>query len=242
MTRWIRRLGGELPGAPRLIVAPHAGAGALSYRPYGLALAGRAEVWALTPPGREARLGEPPLREWAPWLAEASAAIAAISQDRPYVLWGHSLGALASAQLAARHAPSHLVVSGCKPPSALRWDDPDGLDDAALMARLRALGGTPPEVLASEELMAMILPTLRADFKLAATYVSPPARAFAGPLTAFASLDDPAAPHALAGGWAEVAAGPFTLALFPGGHFFPFEGPRDVAPAVLAALEQVLGV
>lgn len=247
MARWIRRLGGELPGAPRLIVAPHAGAGALSYRPFGQALAGRAEVWALTPPGREARLGEPALREWAPWLDGAAAALSEVGAERPWVLWGHSLGALAGAHLAARlaggvAAPTHFVASGARPPFAVRWDDPDQLDDAALLARLRDLDGTPAEVLASDELMALLLPTLRADFKLAATYNAPAVGAWPGPLTVFASLDDSAAPHAEAAGWAPVAQGPFTLALFPGGHFFPFDGPRGVSTAVLAALERVLGL
>ena len=239
--RWIRRLGEPRPASPRLVVVPHAGAGAIPFRPWAAALAGRAEVWCITPPGREARLAEPPARDWAAWLAGAAAALDEVA-DAPYTLWGHSLGAMGALQLArARQGPGGpraLVVSGCRPPDRVHWDDPDQMTDAAIVDRLRDLGGTPAAVLASEEIMALVLPTLRADFKLAATYRPPTGPPLALPVTALAGVADRAAPHAEMRGWAAVTTGPFTLALFPGDHFFPFEG--GAAPAVVDAVAAAL--
>ncbi len=240
--RWIRRLSAARPDLPRLVVAPHAGAGAIPYRPWAAALLGRAELWVLTPPGREARLAEPPVRDWPAWLAGACEALDALA-DAPYTLWGHSLGALAALELARarRHAggPQALVVSGCRPPARVRWDDPDAMPDAAIAERLRLLGGTPAAVLASEEIMALVMPVLRADFKLAATYVDHAPAQLALPVTALAGLADRAAPHGEMGEWAAVTRGPFTCALFPGDHFFPFAG--GAAPAVVEAIAALLG-
>lgn len=239
--RWIRRLGEARPGLPRLVAVPHAGAGAIPFRPWATALAGRAELWVITPPGREARLGEAPVRDWAAWLAGAAEGLDELA-GTPYALWGHSLGAMGAHELArARRGPdgpSALIVSGCRPPGTHRWDDPDGMTDAALVERLRALGGTPAAVLASEEIMALVLPTLRADFKLASTYAASPGGPLALPVTALAGVDDRAAPHGEMDGWAAVTRGPFTRALFPGDHFFPFAG--GAAPAVVDAVVAAL--
>ena len=247
--RWIRRLGpggpgpgeggdgGPRPALPRLVVVPHAGAGAIPYRPWAAALAGRAELWALTPPGREARWSEPALRDWGSWLAGASEALAAVA-DAPYALWGHSLGALGALELArARRGvggPAALVVSGCRPPGQVRWGDPDALTDAEIVERLRELGGTPAAVLANAEIMALFLPIVRADFKLAASYRDRPGDRLDLPVTALAGLADRAAPHGEMGGWAGVTRGAFTRVLFPGDHFFPFE--QGASPPVVAAI------
>lgn len=223
------------------MAVPHAGAGAIPFRPWAAALAGRAELWVITPPGREARLGEPAVREWAAWAAGAAAGLDELA-DQPYTLWGHSLGAMGALQLAqARRqagGPRALIVSGCRPPGAHRWEDPDHLSDAALVERLRTLGGTPAAVLASEEIMALVLPTMRADFKLAATFCAPGGGPLDIPVTALAGLGDRAAPHAEMGGWSALTREAFTLALFPGDHFFPFEG--GAAPAVVDAVAQAL--
>src|SRR5690348_687648 len=88
----LRHLGGEGGALPALICAPHAGGGATLFRTWPRALPGIA-VHALDLPGREARFDQPPFTGLDALVASSVDAILPLPQ-RPFVLFGHSMGAL----------------------------------------------------------------------------------------------------------------------------------------------------
>ncbi|MEV4227213.1 thioesterase domain-containing protein, partial [Streptomyces bobili] len=94
------------------------------------------------------------------------------------------------------------------------------LDDAAFLAEVARLNGTPSDVLAQPELVRLFLPTLRADFELNDTYTPLPAPRLACPISAFVGRDDPEADTDELAAWAQVTAGTFRFREFDGDHFY----------------------
>nr|WP_245652887.1 alpha/beta fold hydrolase [Herbidospora sakaeratensis] len=220
---WAVRLG-DRPAPVRLFCFPYAGGGAAVFRRWPAALPG-VEVYAIRLPGRENRFCEPLLTSH-DGLPERLADALRPLLDRPYALFGHSLGALLAYETARLLRPAHLFVGGSRAPHLPRpatAPDVAGLDDAAFTAMVREMGGTPPEFFGSAELAELLLPVLRADFGLAEAYRHRPGPPLEAPITALRGADEDVTP-AMARAWAPHTAAGFALHEFPGGHFFLQDG------------------
>jgi medium-chain acyl-[acyl-carrier-protein] hydrolase len=224
---WVNCARAEPDAAWRLWCLPHAGGGAAVWSAWPRPFAGRAEIAALRPPGRESRLREAPLRRWRP-LAEHFLAEMAPYLDRKYALVGHSLGAVLAFELArlarARGlpGPAALIVLGARAP-ALPRREPDlhPLPDSEFLAELdRRYEGIPPAVRSEPELLALLLPAMRADLEVFETYAYEPAPPLAAPILALGGERDPhvSGPELRAG--ADYTTGAFAAEQMPGGHFF----------------------
>jgi medium-chain acyl-[acyl-carrier-protein] hydrolase len=147
--------------------------------------------------------------------------------ERPFALFGHSMGALIGFELIrhlrrrGRPAPVHFFVSACRAPQLPRPGSPiHALPDEAFFAALRRLQGTPERVLQDRELMQLVLPALRADFALVETYAYAPGARLDCPISAFGGEADGTVGVADVAGWADQAGCDFALRMLPGGHFF----------------------
>jgi surfactin synthase thioesterase subunit len=162
--------------ARRLVCFPHAGGSAAFFRDWGGRLPGT-EVHTVRYPGRAERIDDPPATDLRV-LAHAIAGAVEPLADRPLVLFGHSMGAavaLETARALERRGvrPAHLVASGSRDapyPDPVDPDAEDDGDDAAVVARLLALGGTDPELAADPEFQALVLPYVRDDGRLFHSY------------------------------------------------------------------------
>jgi medium-chain acyl-[acyl-carrier-protein] hydrolase len=211
----------------RLFCLPFAGGGAAPYRLWSRHLPPAIECCPILLPGREERLAEPPVRRLGTMLDAVLDAIAAHLDDMPYAVFGHSFGAVAGFELVrlirrrGLPMPCHLFVSGRRatflPGSGTTLHDKP---DAALIERMRVLGGTPQAVLDSPELMALLLPAMRADFEMLETHRHAPEAPLPLPLTALGGTDDPGVPEPELAAWRSEAGAGFDMRLFPGGHFF----------------------
>jgi medium-chain acyl-[acyl-carrier-protein] hydrolase len=85
----------------RLFCFPYAGAGALIFRNWQDWLPTDVEVCPIQLPGRGTRMAERPFTQLPP-LVEALATALRPLPDKPFALFGHSLGALVSCELARR--------------------------------------------------------------------------------------------------------------------------------------------
>ncbi|HEX8282691.1 MAG TPA: alpha/beta fold hydrolase [Pyrinomonadaceae bacterium] len=211
----------------RLFCVPYAGGGCRVFQSWAAALPPEVELCAVELPGRGSRLHEPPLTDFAA-LIDALAEAARPYLDKPFALFGHSLGALVSFELARRLLKEsgprceHLFASGCRAPQVRREAKPtSALPDAEFIEELRGLNGTPAEVLAHPELMGLMLPALRADFALNEKYTYAPGPPLPVPLTAYSGADDhgSVSPEKMAA-WREQTSASFSQRTFPGGHFF----------------------
>src|SRR5579883_2155511 len=127
----------------RLFCFPYAGGAASIYRLWPQLLPETIEVHAIQLPGREGRLLEPTYVRLAPIIDEVTQAIAPLL-DRPFALFGHSLGALLAFELARqlrrlqRPQPIHFFASARRAP---QFADPDPpihrLPDAEFLEEVR---------------------------------------------------------------------------------------------------------
>lgn len=235
------------PGAQvRLFCFPYAGGGATFYRPWIQRLSPDVHVHPIQLPGRETRMREQGFAHVEPLIASLADALGP-HLDRPFALFGHSMGALIAFELARElrrrqaPAPVRLLVSGHRAPQisrtkATRYD----LPEPELLAELRRLGGTPPEVLAHPEIMQLMLPLLRADFAVVETYAYREAPPLDCPITAFGGVDDEDANEAPMDAWRAQTRGTFALHMFPGGHFFLKDTTGAVLDLVSRDLSQAL--
>lgn len=221
----------------RLICIPYAGGGASAFRPWSQELGTGVEVWCAELPGRERRFREPPVTTMAELVPPVVDAIA--GQLRPPVaLFGHSMGGLAAMEVAYRlpawggPSPAKLFVAGVRAPHLLPAATVQALDDNRLEAWLLQVGGLPQEAVADRDLLALLLPTIRADLEVCASYRHRPREPLRCPIHAFAGADDPLAPPADMAGWVGYTSAAFELTVLPGDHFFLHRQRRTITSMI----------
>jgi surfactin synthase thioesterase subunit len=210
----------------RLFCFPYAGAAASVFNTWPHSLSVELEVCAIQLPGRGGRFREPPHTRMSTLCDAAFSAIRPLL-DKPFMFFGHSMGAMIGFELARllrrerQPLPSHLFVSGRRAVQ-IHEDDPRTYDlpEAEFLQELRRLNGTPREVLEHRELLELMLPQLRADFELIHTHKYSEEAPFAFPITAFGGLEDIEVSKEQLEKWREQTSATFRLHMLPGDHFF----------------------
>ncbi|MFI6252315.1 thioesterase II family protein [Streptomyces sp. NPDC051016] len=209
----------------RVFCFPHAGGSPRAFLRWQSSLGDDIEVAAFCPPGRDQRHREPRAASVAELAAGAAEAVRAAA-DGPFVFFGHSLGALVAfetARLLRGHPqPHHLIASGCAAPSLLptrRVVETARLEGRAFTEAVGFFGGLPPEVVDDEEIAELLLPALRADFRMVAGYRYLPGAPLDIPVTLVNGRDDPHVDGAALRPWAREAVRPPQTHWVDGGHF-----------------------
>lgn len=241
---WLTCIEARPDAGVRLVCLPYAGGGPSAFWPWSKDLGPLVEVWCVQLPGRERRFAEPPPTSMADAVPSIVDAIAD-HVEPPFALFGHSMGGLLALETAralqrSGQTPARLFVSGARAPELVATDGAHTLDDLALERWLVTLGGLPQEVRADRQLLAMILPTVRADLELCDGYEHRPSPPLACPITAFSGADDPLAPATDMWGWAAQTTGGFGLTVIPGDHFFLNQHRRSVTGVIALAIGDLL--
>lgn len=228
----------------RLFCLPHAGGSAVLYRNWAKLISPSVEVVSIQLPGRGTRLQEPPFTSMEPLVAAIAEEIADLL-DKPFAFFGHSMGATIGFELAHSlrntqgKEPSHLFVAGRKAPQAFDRDPPTyDLPEPEFVEKLRRLEGTPPEVVENEELLQLVLPLLRADFKLIQTYEYVLRTRLTCPVTALGGVADKGVDPESLRQWQKESSGTFSIHMFSGNHFFVRDAERAIVQTVEKHLRQ----
>ncbi len=243
--RWIRPAG-PVPAIVRLrlICFHYAGGSPAMFRTWPPLMPQGVSVEPVLLPGRDARFREPAFDRMEP-LATAVADALGPRLDRPYALFGYSMGAqvafhVAHALRAAGLPQAKALFVGASPGPFLQrevpaWDQ----SDEHLVAYLHEMGGTPQHVLDEPELLALMLPTLRADLTTVATCSYTPRPPLGMPVHAFAGADDASASPERMRAWERESEGAFRLTVLTGGHFFLNDHLPTVARTVHERLREL---
>ncbi|MGW3968831.1 thioesterase II family protein [Streptomyces ardesiacus] len=248
---WIRRWSGG--AAPRftLVCLPHAGGSAGFYRPWAALLPPEVELLAIQYPCREDRFEDPEAAGMEELVGAVADAVAPLL-DRPYAVFGHSMGSAVGWELAHeltdRHiaAPCRLFASGRAAPGTAVTGQLHRQDDATLGAELTRLGGTSREVLDDPALRSMILRSVRHDYRIIETHQAVDRPPLSCPLHVLTGSTDPELGEARsrdrAGGWADLTTARTEVRVFPGDHFYLTPRRREVVATVLRRLDPSLTI
>lgn len=244
---WFMRFRPNPMAVLRLLCFHHAGGGASAYRPWVGEVPADVELCAVQLPGRETRLRERPFTRIAALVPLIADEIQPLL-DRPFALFGHSLGALVAFEVARElgrrggPAPAHLFVAGRRAPMRPdRWSRMSHLPQATFVEEVRRRwDGIPAAVLDEPELLELLLPTLRADIAAVESYVYAPGAALDCPISCLGGMEDSAAGAVDLAAWRDETRGAYSLRMFPGAHFFVQSARAQVLAAVHEDLRPLL--
>lgn len=249
--QWFITGGPDTPDVPRVYCFAHAGGDPRSFLTWRSELGGEAQLVAVCPPGRGHRAAEPrpALEEFAEGAAAAIRAAerdtgGAGHPDRPVYLFGHSLGGLVAFETARRlrDLPTlrHLFVSGISAPAlapSQRVRELAALEGREFAEQLSFFEGLPPEVMAHEELLDLLLPGVIADFRMAAGYRYRPAAPLEVNVSVVGGRDDAYLHPEKMRRWHDECRVPPALHWVDGGHFyFRDKSPKAATDLLLDAI------
>jgi surfactin synthase thioesterase subunit len=222
----------------RLFCFPYAGGSATAYANWEELLPEDIELVAIQPPGRGNRFNERLITSVEEAVSQIRDAIRPWL-DRPYLLYGHSLGSVVSFELLHSLKANGLPLpvrycSGARraPHTAPRIAPIHDYPLAQFKTELKKLNGTPDIVLNNPELMDIFVPILRTDFKAAYAYHRAPDIKLDCAASIFGGAKDDIVPQEDLTGWQEHFRKPIDLRVFAGGHFF-LEDDRELVVSAI---------
>jgi surfactin synthase thioesterase subunit len=222
---WLRNYHPAPGHRARLVCFPHAGGSASYYFPVSAALAPEFDVLAVQYPGRQDRRTDPFIDNIDDLAEEIHRALAP-SMEGPVAFFGHSMGAVLAYEVTRIFeerdgiSPVTVFASGRRAPSRTRDENVHLRDDAGIVKEMRTLGGTDSRVLGDPELLDMVLPAIRNDYRAVERYRRSTDAKIDAPITILTADDDIRTTIDEARAWGEHTRGGSDLHVFSGGHFY----------------------
>ncbi|SDO37263.1 thioesterase II family protein [Actinacidiphila guanduensis] len=214
----------------RVFLFHYAGSGASIYRDWPPLIPADISTQCIQLPGRQERLNESMFTDVVPLVETIADRISAELDGRPYAVFGHCMGALIgyrlTVELAERgeQAPVLLGASAWAP-KGFRTPPPEQLQvpQEKVVEWARGLGSLPDAVVNDPEAISLMMPAMRADLEVCASYADDGA-AVPCPIVTYSADHDPLVdPEAMAS-WVPRTENYLGNRLFRGmGHFFIHE-------------------
>jgi surfactin synthase thioesterase subunit len=235
LARWFHP---ELPSqeaSARIFLFPYAGGSAPMYRDWLGLFPADVAAQAVQLPGRLDRRDEPLIEDLDEIVEATCEALAAELDDRPYAVFGHSMGALVAYRVAVAmqrdfgQGPMLLASAAWAPEGfAMPTREQVEMPQDELLQWVIGLGSLPPVMYEDPEMLAVTLPPTRADLRACIDYVDDGAQLDC-PVLAYAGSADPLLTPEAAGSWAKRTPDHLGTVVFSGGHFFIYD---NVLPIV----------
>jgi len=243
---WVVRVPARPKATMRLFCFPFSGGSANDFKTWYTYLPEYLEICAIELPGHGRRMKEPFITNYTLLLKQLMENIYATTQELPYIIFGHSLGATIGFEFIHEilskggKPPIHFIPSGSVAPQHKADVKPTKpittKTDSEVVSELRKLGGTPEEVLAHAEIMQIFLPIIRADFALNEDYqYSPDKTKLEIPITSLIGKTDFYSIE-FQQNWKQQTNNMSQSVLFPDGHMFI----KSLVPAVLKEIKDIV--
>jgi medium-chain acyl-[acyl-carrier-protein] hydrolase len=247
MSNWISSPKINPHARVRLFCFPYSGASASTYYPWIDILPPSIEVIPLQLPGRGNRVSEKPFTDIKNLIQVLENVLFDSLSEKPFAFFGHSMGALVAYELSKQLEKNHqlspliLFVSGHNAPHIPDRADPiHHLEESDFLDRIRKLNGTPDEVLRDKELVNLLLPILRADFKLSETYEWKLGKILSCPIIACGGLQDEYLDKNGLDAWGELTEYGSSIRFFPGDHFYINQNRHSLLQVIAQELNKVI--
>lgn len=217
-----------------MLALPYAGGSRHAYRAIER-LSPKGLVWqTLELPGRGNRQFEPCFNTIPDMVADLFILARGCVENGPYLLFGHSMGALLAVELARQISqngqlpmPIGLVLTGRAAPSVRYGRGLGQMTSRAFWATLADLGGLPTELTTCPDLQAFYEPTMRADVQAIEAYSYQPAPPLPIPMLVRAGDSEGISRDDLLA-WQTETSYPLNAGFMPGNHFFILDHPAEL--------------
>ncbi len=233
--------------ATRLFLFHYAGSGASIYRDWPALVPADVSIQCVQLPGRQERLAEGLFTDIGPLVETLADHLSGELDGRPYAMFGHCMGALIAYRLAValgdwgEQRPALLGASAwapvgfhTPPPEQLR------VPQSELVEWARGLGSLPASILADEETISLMMPAMRADLEICASYADDGA-SVGCPIVSYSADHDPLVAPAAMSSWAPRTDSFLGNRLFRGGHFFIHEETTSITTDFVRLLRGHVG-
>lgn len=238
--KWLFRKSGigSCSADMRLFLIPPAGGDIITYAGWERYLPSNVELCIICLPERGKRSNETMIPD-CDVIAEQIVEGMKDSLDLPYVIFGHSMGALLSYVVAVKclqkglPLPKRLMLSASKTPKDMNNFTQDfagtesiqnqkvyELDDEGLKEKIFRIGGVPDIVKEDEKYMDSLLKVFRKDLQLCEEYVQKEMVSLPIPLTVYGGNDDILVSKEELEHWKEYSTEDVSITMFPGNHFY----------------------
>jgi medium-chain acyl-[acyl-carrier-protein] hydrolase len=236
---WLIRYRRNPAASIRLFCFHCAGGSASEFRGWPAHLHGRMELVAVQLPGREARVRDAFIASIDDLISGVVQAITPLL-DKPYVVFGHSFGAVGGFEVIRElrrrrlNQPFLFIPAGRQGPHVKDKDPPiASLPKEEFIEELRKdYGDHIGHVLASDELREVFIPQIHADFALSESYRFRAEQPLDCPIVAFAGVSEKDLETEELNAWSAHTNQSFHSRRFPGDHFFIRESQALVIEAI----------
>ncbi|MDE1478770.1 hypothetical protein KKJ01_11155 [Xenorhabdus bovienii] len=222
----------------RIFCFPYAGGSSATFVPFAKKIKSNAEFLVIQPPGKGSRIREKPHNDMSHLVEDIYANIKSLL-DKPYLFFGHSLGSRVAFELirkinaASLPLPIEFIASGSKGPQVPAIREPlSGLPDKDFINGLQTFGRVDKQVIDNAELLSLILPAVKADFKISEEYHYIGTESFSCPLTVFGGKNDAIVTEQELYSWLDLFEQEKKVIIFEGAHFFIDDNNEPVIDAV----------
>ncbi|MCG8670897.1 MAG: alpha/beta fold hydrolase [Pseudomonadales bacterium] len=223
---WVSSLNDVAVPKARLVCFCHEGGSADYFASWVEALRDDVEIVAVQLPGRADRANETPLDNVHD-VVEELVNSESLPIDKPYLLFGHSLGATLAFETLTKlnelglPMPKRIILSGRQAPSDVGdyFQKMAHLDDQDFFEDLVNDDCLSQWVLKAPEEVAKALPYIRADFQMLEDYIPSPIVQFNIPIEVFAGSRD-SIPLGNLLEWQKASRHPVHVCVFKGAHGF----------------------
>ena len=229
----------------RLFCFPYAGGQATIYSDWYHYFSDDVEVVPVQLPGRGVRFVDPLINDITLAVSEIGAEFSCYF-DKPFFVFGHSNGALFAYEMIKQLTNSpgiknckHLFLSAKSAPKACYLAEPlHQKNDVEFKQEVIDLGGTPQEILNNKEILDLLLPMIKRDFKIGYEYVEKQVENNVVSLstTIFYGVDDQGISLQSIYDWRNFLAGDIDCIGIEGGHFFIHEQKEALIAHIKAKL------
>ncbi len=162
---------------------------------------------------------------------------------------GHSMGSVLVYEIIHKHKklkkedPAHVFFSGRYPPHIHRESNILSLPDEEFLKRISWYGGTPKEVFENVELRRIVLPILRADYKIMESYeFENPGIKMGCDITILNGKHDETVQRGDLNEWHGYTDGRCDIHEFEGGHFFINDYDKEITDIINNKIAKYIGL
>lgn len=230
----------------RLFCFPYAGGSSTIFHNWQKLFPFSIQVCPVNLPGRGNRFAEELRTDFFSLVKEIKDGIAPFF-DYPFVFFGHSMGGILAFELArllrrlGLPQPAKLFISGCGA-AQISYDKPREYDlsENGIIKDLKNLKGTPAIIFENEELLQVMLPIIRADYKVCQAYIYYRESPLDIPLVAIGGREDDAVPKSQILSWREQTRLKFKSYFIDGDHFFCHTHEEELTQILIRELYQFI--